>query len=456
MIVCVAEDRKGFLPSIKLLILSLAEHCPNLELYLIFPPADAEFMAWLSQYRQVTLRTEPLPTAYGVNVKPQAMLHLLDSGFDDVLWIDSDIIAAGKLPRWLTELDEGAVVVTEEALWTPYGDPDALRARMWGFEVGRVLPFALNSGIVRMTGAHRALLRKWRTLLESDEYRAAQRQDWHSRPLHMISDQDVLTALLASKEFADIPLRILHRGNDIVQYFGPYGYTLRERLMHAIGRKPAFIHSQGPKPWLVPWLVSGKRPGWRGAKTYLYDLYLELSPYTLTARKYRSELSEPCPWMGARSASAFALRALGLWYAPLVGLPVAALADIYRLSKWLSAPSSRGSSSRRLQRRRHLRPRPKGEIARRLRCDEIRNPRQGARQAEWRLAKVDEAEAARLDVRIALRKLVSGRQDMGDVRSREIAQHRGDILIGQVKKHVAAEPQIGFRKRILDDIDLAK
>src|SRR5580704_10197483 len=83
LIICVAEDRKEFLPSIKLLLLSLAAHCPGVKVYLIFPPALAEFRSWLSQYPQVLLRTEPLPTAYGVNVKPQAILHLFDEGFEE-------------------------------------------------------------------------------------------------------------------------------------------------------------------------------------------------------------------------------------------------------------------------------------------------------------------------------------------------------------------------------------
>ena len=220
-------------------------------------------------------------------------------------------------------------VLTEEALWTPYGDPDGMRARMWGFKVGRVLPFALNTGVIRVTSQHRGLMVRWRELLESEAYRAAQERDWRSRPLHMISDQDVLTALLASEEFAGVPLGFLMRGKDIVQYFGPYGYTLRERLIHLSGRRPAFVHSQGPKPWL--WTKRHTKR--RSARNYLYDLYLELSPYTLAARKYRGALSEPAPWMASHSLAGSTLRALGFWYPPLVGLPIAALADLVRVTK---------------------------------------------------------------------------------------------------------------------------
>jgi hypothetical protein len=329
LIVCIAEDRKGFQPSIKLLILSIVEHCPTLKIYLIFPNADREFISWLSGHPQVVLRTTRLPTAYGVNVKPQAILHLLDESHDDILWVDSDIIVAGDVLKALANLHPQTLVLTEEALWTPYGDPDGMRARMWGFKVGRVLPFALNTGVIRVTRQHHRLMVRWRELLESEPYRAAQAQNWHSRPLHMISDQDVLTALLASEEFANVPLRFLLRGKDIVQYFGPYGYTLRERLLHLAGHRPAFIHSQGPKPWLWEKRKSKRR----SARNYLYDLYLELSPYTLVARKYRRALNEPTPWMATHSLAGATLRALGFWYAPLVGLPVAALADVVRLTK---------------------------------------------------------------------------------------------------------------------------
>ncbi|MBV9406206.1 MAG: hypothetical protein JO211_12750 [Acidobacteriaceae bacterium] len=311
------------------MILSILEHCPQLKIYLIFPPADSAFTSWLTGHPQVLLRTTPLPTAYGVNVKPQAILQLLHDGHDDVLWIDSDIIVAGDVRKALANLDTRTLVLTEEALWTPYGDPDGMRARMWGFKVGRVLPFALNSGVVRATRQHERLLVRWRELLESEQYRAAQHKEWHSRPLHMVSDQDVLTALLASKEFAHVPLKFLLRGRDIVQFFGPYGYTLRERLAHLAGHRPAFIHSQGPKPWL--W--ERRKRQRRSARQYLYDLYLELSPYTLAARKYRMALKEPTLWMSSRSLAGATLRALGFWYAPLVGLPVAAVADVVRLLK---------------------------------------------------------------------------------------------------------------------------
>ncbi len=311
------------------MILSISKHCPDLKVLLFFPVADQEFTSWLSNYPQISLRTQHLPTAYGFNVKPQAILHLLDEGHEDVLWIDSDIIVTSDLRKKFACLDKQTMVIAEEALWTPYGDPDGMRARMWGFKVGRVFPFTLNSGVIRATKSHYSLMARWRELLESERYRSAQRQDWRSRPLHMLGDQDVLTALLASEEFADVPIQILLRGKDIVQYFGPYGYTMRERLMGISGHKPTFIHAIGQKPWLR----KTDRPNPQSIKNYLYDLYLDLSPYTLEARKYQKDLSEQSLWMEAHSFVGLVLRAIGFWQSPMVGLPIAAFADLVRLAK---------------------------------------------------------------------------------------------------------------------------
>src|SRR5262249_5971923 len=65
--------------------------------------------------------------------------------------------------------------------------------------------------------------------------------------------QDALTALLASQEYANVPLKILKRGKDIIQYFGSHGYTISERLSNVVFGAPTFIHSQGPKPWIQDW-----------------------------------------------------------------------------------------------------------------------------------------------------------------------------------------------------------
>jgi hypothetical protein len=329
VIICVAEDRPDFESAIRLLLMSLARHCGELPIYLIFPPANPTFVAWVNGDRRITLSTDRLEGTSTYNLKPQAMLHLMARGYDEIVWVDSDVIVTNSVASSLVGLAPDAMVVTEEALWSPHDDDDAWRARRWGLEVGRVLPFTLNSAVVRVTRFHRPLLQRWRELLECQEYRHAQTLDWRVRPLHLISDQDALTALLTS-EFATVPLKTLMRGHDIIQYFGPYGFTVRERLFMLSGRTPTFIHSQGPrKPWNIVW-ESGARTS---LKEYLHKIYLDLSPYTLAAIQYRSAIPTDTAWMNPHYFLSKVLRAIGLWRLSLVGLPIAILSDIYRLTK---------------------------------------------------------------------------------------------------------------------------
>jgi hypothetical protein len=144
----------------------------------------------------------------------------------------------------------------------------------------------------------------------------------------MFGDQDVLTALLTSKEFCGVDVKFIKRGSGIIQYFGLSGYTCAERLYNIVYGPPQFVHSQTFKPWvkfLAPRNVENLRD-------YADSLYLDLSPYTLAAIKYLPQLSTPCEWTRPQSGIAALMRAIGFWYAPLVGLPMAAMADIVRIA----------------------------------------------------------------------------------------------------------------------------
>ena len=330
-IVCVAEDRKVCEPGLKLLIMSLHAHCRDLPLHIFYPPADVTFISWIKNYPRVNLRVAPIPDTFGWNVKPQAMLFLMDLGHDEIIWIDSDIIVTRDIASLFSGLDGRTMAVTEEALWGAHSDPEGLRARLWGFNVGRMLPFALNSAVIRVTQAHYSLLRSWAELLVSRRYREVQQLEWDQRPAHMVSDQDVLTALLASAEYAQVPLKILKRGDEIIQYFGLYGYTLPERVANLFGYRATFVHSQGYKPWTSGWHEGASQ----SMRKYIESVYRDLSPYTLAANRYAAGLDEDISWMQSHHALSSILRAAGFWHAPLVGLPIAAVTDLARLSKRL-------------------------------------------------------------------------------------------------------------------------
>jgi hypothetical protein len=259
--------------------------------------------------------------------------------------MDSDIVVTQNILPLLKELDDRTLLVTEDALWGVhhdsemaswrlYRDSGILRTRLWDFSIGRALPFTLNTGIIRATKAHLELLNCWREILESQQYRKAQEMNWQDRPLHMVGDQDVLTALLASDRFSSVPLRILRRGRDILQCMGLSGFTTFERVRNVVQGTPMFVHSQALKPWIA---FSRDAPTCDfGA--YIRLVYLDLSPYTLVARRYRKDVKGDTAWMHTHFVLSSVLRVLGFWYPPLVGLPIALMADCIQFWKRVVFP----------------------------------------------------------------------------------------------------------------------
>jgi hypothetical protein len=328
--ICLVEDREVSEPSLRLLLLSLNRHCSTVPINLCYPPATEGFRSWIKKYPQVVLRTDPIAKSLGWNVKPRALMQSIDQGFDEVIWLDSDIIVNRDMLPIFAQLRSDVLVATEDSLGDQRDDPNALRAHLWGFPGGRVLPFVLNSSVLRITKEHYPLMERWWNLLQSDTYQDFQRRGWKQRPVHMRSDQDVLTALLTSKEFSQIPLHVLRRGKHILQFNGVYGYTLAERTRNLLSDGPVFIHSFGGKPWIERWRLNPPT----GLKDYLNKVYLDLSPYTLAGMTFRNEMDCDTDWMEPHYRLSRILRMLGTeGYPEVVGLPIAAFMDLARMLK---------------------------------------------------------------------------------------------------------------------------
>jgi hypothetical protein len=336
--ICIAEDRLVCEPALRLLLLSLDLHNPGKTISLFYPVASEEFLQWVRRFAQVRVQTDRLRHGFEWDVKPQAMMLLLEQGFDEAIWIDSDIVVTGDVSRVFGDLRSDCMVATEDGLGDDRNDQNALRTRLWGLPVGRVLPFGLNSGVLRITKHHHRLMERWWELLQSEDYRAVQRREWAERPLHMMGDQDVLTALLCSSEFSDLPLFILRRGKHILQFNGVYGYTVAERTRNLFGDGPIFIHSFAGKPWSHQWKSGSLRE-------YIKNVYLDLSPYTSEAREFKTEIGSNSEWIEPHYRLSRALRLLGLGRRELVGLPVAVLMDMIRAAKGQSG-STRNRSWR--------------------------------------------------------------------------------------------------------------
>lgn len=302
--------------------------CPDQPVMLWFPCAGLDFIAWLEQFPHVTLMPERL-AGDGWNVKPNALLAAFERGASQAWWIDSDVIVTRNFIQAYQDVPDRDFIVAEEAL---YGNAEAngARARAWGFEVTRVLPFCMNSGVMRASRAHLPLLERWQTLLGSPAYRAAQQTSGGHRPVHLHGDQDVLTACLAGP-FGNVPLRYLYRGKDIIQYFGPAGYSPDERFRNLFLGLPCFIHSMGAsKPWR-------SQTQTHGASSRFSSLYAELSPYKAVALRYPEELTGEA-WKQANRATPLGrlLRLAGFGSAPLTGLPLALAYSTLRTVKRLT------------------------------------------------------------------------------------------------------------------------
>jgi len=283
---CAYEDRANHLVGLKLLVCSVARHMPGVAIHVTCPVADDDLRRHLARFPQVTLSEEPTERS-GWDVKPTLLLRRLDAGETDVAWIDTDILLTRDLRPVIGPA--GALMVAEEFAFNPPKE-SRLRAAGWQLPPGRSLPHLPNSGFVRVTPAHRALLLAWQGLIASRTYQDSRPLPLERRPFYMLGDQDVLTSLLCSRDFADLPVRFLELNGDILQMGRPSAYSPWARARHlATNRMPALIHAKETKPWQVPRVP---RP-FANPSAY-YDLvFQDNSPYTWFARQYRDEVGKP-------------------------------------------------------------------------------------------------------------------------------------------------------------------
>ncbi|MBW4477946.1 MAG: glycosyltransferase family 77 protein [Tolypothrix brevis GSE-NOS-MK-07-07A] len=340
MIICIYEDRPKYLIGVKLTVLSLARHCPDLPVIISCPQPPATFCQWAEVQLNVKLLAEDDLAEVGWNVKPTILLRRLNEGHSEVVWIDSDIIVNRDFRQHLQHKSDDTVIVTQEDYWGQY-QGGTHRTVAWGLKPSRSFPTTINTGIVRVTPHHVELLKAWQAMLNDPTYIQAQRQPYYARPLHMLGDQEVLTAVLGSIEFSHVPVEMLKRGTDIAQCYGPAGYTPTERVQTLLKGQglPALVHSMGRKPWemgLCPAEIwSSQESLKKRLRTYYERIHLELSPYTLTARQYREQIGEDAPWMDIKTAPSRLLAALSAGDPTLQEFPVALFDAVVRHARRL-------------------------------------------------------------------------------------------------------------------------
>lgn len=297
VLICLYEDRPYQIAGLKVLLLSLARYCPTWPIRLRFPAIPNGFRAWLQRFPQVSLYDKRLPSWGSYNVKPSVLLDGLSAGADVCLWIDTDVLINRDL-SFAASIPPDAIVVTQDP-WE-YKDGSTHRCASWCLDEGRSLPGPLNSAVMRVTQQHVDLLEAWRKVLLLEAYVAEQTKPVASRNQHLLSDQDALSALLASDRFAAIPVFRLAHSVDILQHHGAGAYRLKHRWSNLKKGMPQFVHAMGSvKPWRMP-----DHPSlFRSPRDYYERTYLELSPYVHYARQYRSQLEEDTCWLDIQTVA---------------------------------------------------------------------------------------------------------------------------------------------------------
>lgn len=329
-VICIHEDRFDYLTGVKLAVLSLGRHSPGVSVYVNCPSADADFLSWVSRQPNASVVVLDKVIGNGWNIKASVLMEMLEK-FPNVVWIDSDIVVCADIQSLFRSSDASLLIAAQETFWGQQ-QGGTFRTFAWGLTPARRFETTINSGVLRVTRHHREMLGAWQEMLSHPAYLKAQSQPWYARPLHMIGDQEVLTGLLGSEDFRSIPVRLINRGKDIAQCFGPAGFTPLERLGAIFKKGPALVHAMGPKPWLrsvaVPPLASNITNITKIREWYQY-ISLELSPYSSVASKYFREDVET-GWVHPRSRTAKLGWRLGFGSCAAIGFPLALIDHLAR------------------------------------------------------------------------------------------------------------------------------
>jgi hypothetical protein len=297
MLVCIYEDRPLQVPGLKLLVLSLSRHCPTWPILVRFPRMGEHLEKWLGSFRNVTVSKEPLAVSGSYNVKPTVLLDGLSID-KECIWLDTDVLVNGDLAP-LVRVSWETLIATQDP-WE-YASGSTHRCGTWGLPAGRDLPGPLNSAFLRVSTHHQTLLSTWQRLLGRQVYLSEQGKPVRERNAHMLSDQDALSAIAASLDFSDVPVRRLQHSAEIMQHHGAGAYGLSQRYTNLRNGLPPLLHAMGTvKPWRAP-----NHPKLLGDfRNYYERTYLELSPYVHLARRYRALLGEDADWMDLHTVAA--------------------------------------------------------------------------------------------------------------------------------------------------------
>ncbi len=314
------EDRPSDCVGLKLLAASILKSTGSHTLICFCPTGFVAFRKWATQHPRLIVRDSDELGVRGWEVKPTLLLKLLDDGIAQPIWVDSDIVMSRPISEKLFAIHGRELLATEEN--SSHSNVAVNRAELSHLISARQLHRPLNSGVLRVSEVHRSLLQAWAERMSRPDFQTAQQNDSVPRPTHLAGDQDVLEALLCSREYADIPVRELKAGIEIAQCWFVSGFAFRHRLRALLFGLPPIVHALGIKPWRV----NGNR---------LTALAAELHPYNRVARRLADGIDEDMPWSRPKTGVARILTILGCGSAVLPGILLLLGVRLYQtLSRW--------------------------------------------------------------------------------------------------------------------------
>jgi len=292
---------------------SLCRVDPDVSLHLTVPDAPASVRVWAERRPEVVLSTRPPDGVTGWDVKSWLLLQELNDGWQEVLWIDTDMIVTRPITSLLKDFPVESLIVAEE--WNRHEAVPV--SEFWGLRSVRPIP-VMNACFLRVTPAHRPLLDRWLELIHEPRYREASTIPFERRPIHLATDGWLMAALLESEDFSQVPLDYIRLGRHIAQCAGSSGYRPHHRLLDLFRGLPPLIHCIGRKPW-----VSQHDRG----RLYrlLIDLATDVSPYVLASRRVAQDLGISPSWLEARTSIGALLRGLTAYHPGMAGLPLSIL-----------------------------------------------------------------------------------------------------------------------------------
>ena len=324
-----SEDRQSEEPGLRLAIFSMQKHSPSCKVVVFCPEPSEGFKKWLGQFDAVLLMQKRPEGGTSWNCKPNALLAVLELGFDEVVWLDSDAIIVKPIEK-ITEslVPEEFLVATEPSSISSQGSE--IRTKGWGMPLGNAYPATANSCVVRATKRHVPLLKRWVELLSRPDYVEAQKiNPFSERPIHFRGDQDALNALLGSAECNDNQIRFLRLGSEIIHVGGSRNFSLSERMGCIVGRTPTIVHLGGSKPWIA----FESKHGLRGMFWFYTRLALETSPYLSFARKHSTAIGGNTSWIDYSTKLGYVIRLLSFGQIGLEGWPITLLSSAAAKSK---------------------------------------------------------------------------------------------------------------------------